>query len=168
MTNPYQAHSATSKAAAEQAESDGQTNDIVRLFQRAGENGHTADEIAVLMAEIPRWRGIQTGTVAARLAALKGGDRVEPMIYPKGVTRETRAKRQAEVWVHADHANEFQKAAPQSAVLSKRALVRADLDTVYRFINGLVSGGQIKDAIYARRAPEIAEIVQSVIEKLGD
>ena len=100
MTYPndpgFQAHSETSRMAAEQVDDDGQLVDVISCFYMKGSTGAIGDEITVLMQHYPRWKGMENGTVSARMATLKA----KGTIVPKGERRGTRKGRWAEVYVH--------------------------------------------------------------------
>jgi len=100
MTYPndpgFQAHSETSRMAAEQVDDEGQLVDVLACFHKRGYTGATGDEITVMMQDFPRWKGMENGTVSARMATLKA----YRVIVSKGERRKTRKGRSAEVFIH--------------------------------------------------------------------
>jgi predicted transcriptional regulator len=100
MTYPndpgFQAHSETSRIAADMVDDDSQLVDVLSCFHKVGWTGATGDEITVMMQSFPRWKGMENGTVSARMATLKNNG----TIVRKGERRKTRKGRPAEVYVH--------------------------------------------------------------------
>lgn len=105
QTTGYVANSATSKASAEQLDKSGnaasQAGAILACLKRLGVTGATADELTVHM-KANGFPAIHNGTVAGRLVHLELNN--EAVKTRK--TRETRAGRDATVYVHADFKNE--------------------------------------------------------------
>lgn len=92
--------SETSRMAAEQVDDEGQLVDVLSCFHSVSHTGATCDEITVMMNEkFPRWRGMECGTVAARMVTLK----TKGIIFSKGERRKTRKGRSAEVFIHKNY-----------------------------------------------------------------
>lgn len=113
MTYPetpgFQAHSETSRKAAERlTTSDSMEKDIYALLD-AYSNGWTGDELAQYL-DTRGYPGVQTGTVAARLRGLELKGRAVKLQE----ARPTRSGRAAHVWVTPRLAKDRHKAAVAS------------------------------------------------------
>lgn len=102
MQTPYQKNSETSRESAaildNTGAADNQAGTILNLLRGAGVSGMTADEITVAM-QTGGYPYIHNGTVAGRMVTLENHGKVVRAAW----TRKTRAKRNANVYVHADY-----------------------------------------------------------------
>lgn len=98
MTNPYQAHSTTSREAAEALTSVDSMEGVILAYLNEGE--YTGDDLTNILNSMhsDEFNDVQTGTVAARLRGLELKEKVIKLRH----TRLTSKGRKAHLWIALD------------------------------------------------------------------
>lgn len=137
-----------------------QAEQVLWLIKEKGDFGATCFEMhRDLPIQFPEWKGKPYGTVSARMTHLKKLG----LIAGNGLLRRA-ANNDADVFVAAQYATFEQIEKTKQSMKGKRELVRDDLIMVRNFIDGLIKGNQIKDDVFAKRAPDILKTTENTIE----
>lgn len=127
---------------------------IVKRLTELGDHGATVDELTIEMkqGEFPT---THNGSVAGQCSTLETLFKIKK----SGKMRHTTSGRPAVVYVIHD-------GTPYEIKRSKREDLHDDVEMCRNFLDGMIKGKVIQEGMWSRRAPEIRDLMDKVMQEL--
>lgn len=159
----YQAHSETSKEAAESLHDEpGRLSEVLAAFNLFGASGATCEEVFHRLQTMypDTWANNHYGSASARMATLKATGEIRW----KNATRDTTSGNKAEIWVHNQYATDEEREWTAQKVKPKRQIAIETMQQAVNYLESQTKSGAITGNTWIRGNLYNVECLKKAIE----